>query len=126
MKKLFFFCTLILVSVALCLCFPLDSYAKTNDAIVEESYEQGYNGTVINGSNGNYISVNNNYYYNDQIAGENSNAKDDVNKQIDLSDFINIDISGEFKLILAFDFMSTCGKKRKKESNEKNDNQNPK
>lgn len=126
MKKLLFFCTLILVCFAQCLCFPLDSYVKTDDAIIEESYKQGYSGTVINNSNGNYITVNNNYY-NNLIAEEGKNTNNTESKHIDLSDFISFNISDEFKLILVFDFMSTCkNKKRKKENDEENDDRSSK
>lgn len=57
MKRLFYICTLIPVFVIQCLCFPLNGYAKTNNAIIEESYQQEFKGTIINDSDGNYISV---------------------------------------------------------------------
>lgn len=122
MKRLFYICTLIPVFVIQCLCFPLNGYAKTNNAIIEESYQQEFKGTIINDSDGNYISVNNNYYYGNKVAEEDCDINDEKNKRLNLSTSVNIDISDVFYFVFAFDFVSiNRDKKNKKNDDEKDE-----
>lgn len=124
MKRLFYICTLIPVFVIQCLCFPLNGYAKTNNAIIEESYQQEFKGTIINDSDGNYISVNNNnnYYYGNKVAEEDCDINDEENKRLNLSTSVNIDISDVFYFVFAFDFVSiNRDKKNKKNDDEKDE-----
>lgn len=121
MRHLFSICTLIPVFVIQCLCFPLNGYAKTNNAIIEESYQQEFKGTTINDSDGNYISVNN-YYYGNKVAEEDCDINNKENNKLNVSASVNIDISDVFYFVFAFDYVSiNRDKKNKKNDDEKDE-----